>query len=76
MMQEKELQILSLSFQFLEYNKVAEGYGGKGFLLDRTNEDQLDDIITEAQRECKQGNSVLVNCLIGKTSFREGSISV
>ena len=62
--------------QFCEYGTVAEGYGGKGLRLDRTNEDIMADVLRDAQAQAKEGASVLVNCLIGKTAFREGSISV
>ena len=55
---------------------VAEGYGGVGMLVDRSNESEIDDVLRAAQRDTAQGRSVLVNCLIGKTSFRDGSISV
>jgi len=61
---------------FSEYHVVAQGYGGKGYQIDRSNGDQLESIFKNAQKECAEGHSVLLNCLIGKTSFREGSISV
>ncbi|XP_067909907.1 2-hydroxyacyl-CoA lyase 2 [Heterodontus francisci] len=61
---------------YTDYHTVAEGYGGKGFLLNRDNEDQMDDIIRAAQEECRNGNPTLINVLIGKSNFREGSISV
>jgi acetolactate synthase-like protein len=51
--------------------------GGIGFRLDRTNENEMADIFkqaTEINQEHRK--SVLINCLIGKTNFREGSISV
>ena len=74
------LPIVSISFtlvlQFTNYEVVAEGYGGKGFKLDRSNEDNMEEVLREAQRSAADGNSVLINCLIGKTNFREGSISV
>ncbi|XP_072885786.1 2-hydroxyacyl-CoA lyase 2 [Hemitrygon akajei] len=59
-----------------DYHTVAQGYGGKGFLLNLENEEQIDDIIRAAQKECQNGNPTLINVLIGKTNFREGSISV
>jgi len=63
--------------QFCRYEVVAEGFGAVGLLLDRSNESQIDDVFARAQREAaEEGHSVLVNCLIGKTSFRDGSISV
>uniref|UniRef100_A0A3Q2QTH3 2-hydroxyacyl-CoA lyase 2 n=1 Tax=Fundulus heteroclitus TaxID=8078 RepID=A0A3Q2QTH3_FUNHE len=58
------------------YHTVADGYGGKGYLVGRENEDQLRDIIQQAQRDAREGKATLLNVLIGKTNFREGSISV
>lgn len=55
---------------------VADGYGGKGYLVGRKDEDQLGDIIRRAREEARKGKAVLLNVLIGKTNFREGSISV
>ncbi|ELU06807.1 hypothetical protein CAPTEDRAFT_171517 [Capitella teleta] len=62
--------------QFSEYERVARGYGGMGVRMDRSNEAQMKEILEEAQKQSAAGNSYLINCLIGKTSFREGSISV
>lgn len=59
-----------------DYHIVADGYGGKGYLVGRQDESQLDDIIKKAQNECREGKAILLNVLIGKTNFREGSISV
>lgn len=59
-----------------DYHVVADGYGGKGYLVGREDEDQLSDIIRQAQKETREGKAVLLNVLIGKTNFREGSISV
>uniref|UniRef100_A0A4W5NM16 2-hydroxyacyl-CoA lyase 2 n=1 Tax=Hucho hucho TaxID=62062 RepID=A0A4W5NM16_9TELE len=61
---------------FTDYHIVADGYGGKGTLIGREDEDKLDDIIKEAQKETREGRATLLNVLIGKTNFREGSISV
>ena len=64
-------------FQYCDYETVAEGYGGKGLRLDCSNEDKMEDVLKEAQKACHdEGKPVLINCLIGKTNFREGSISV
>lgn len=52
------------------------GYGGKGLRLDRSNEDKIEQVLREAITLSKGGNPVLINTLIGKTNFREGSISV
>uniref|UniRef100_A0AAY4CWQ7 2-hydroxyacyl-CoA lyase 2 n=2 Tax=Denticeps clupeoides TaxID=299321 RepID=A0AAY4CWQ7_9TELE len=61
---------------FTDYHRVAEGFGGLGHLIRREDESRLGDIITQAQRECREGRAVLLNVLIGKTNFRDGSISV
>ncbi|XP_067655613.1 2-hydroxyacyl-CoA lyase 2-like [Haliotis asinina] len=59
-----------------DYETVAEGYGGKGYRLDRTNEDNMKEELERALKDYRAGNTVLINALIGKTNFREGSISV
>lgn len=59
-----------------DYHVVADGYGGKGYLVRREDEDRLGDIIRQAQKDAKEGKATLLNVLIGKTNFREGSISV
>ncbi|XP_052802677.1 2-hydroxyacyl-CoA lyase 2-like [Mya arenaria] len=61
---------------FSDYETVAVGYGGKGLKLDRNNEGEMEKVLREAMELSRQGHSVLVNALIGKTNFREGSISV
>ena len=62
--------------QFTNYHVVAEGLGAVGLQLDRSNEQQIETIFSRAHNEAREGRSVLVNCLLGKTSFRDGSISV
>lgn len=56
------------------YEKVAEGYGGKGLLL--TDPAKVDETIAEAKRLSKSGVPVCINVHIAKTDFREGSISI
>lgn len=61
---------------FADYHIVADGYGGRGYLIRREDEDRLSDIIRQAQKETREGKATLLNVLIGKTNFRDGSISV
>ncbi|XP_061637301.1 2-hydroxyacyl-CoA lyase 2 isoform X1 [Phyllopteryx taeniolatus] len=61
---------------FTDYHTVADGYGGKGYLIRREDEEQLGNIISEARKQSQMGKATLLNVLIGKTNFREGSISV
>lgn len=57
-----------------DYHRVAEAFGGKGFLLDKPED--IDRVIQEARQAAAEGYPVLINALIGKTDFRKGSISV
>jgi len=57
-----------------DYHRVAEGFGGQGFLLDR--KDDIDRVFKEAKQAAADGHPVLVNALLGKTDFRKGSISM
>jgi len=57
-----------------DYDVVAEGYGGKGFRL--ASPDRVSDVLAAARQEAAAGRPVLINALIGKTDFRQGSISV
>ncbi len=56
------------------YHTVAEGYGGRGFLLERPED--VEPVLAEAQRLARAGTPVLVNAQIGRTEFRKGSISL
>uniref|UniRef100_A0A1A8DKD7 2-hydroxyacyl-CoA lyase 2 n=2 Tax=Nothobranchius TaxID=28779 RepID=A0A1A8DKD7_NOTKA len=67
---------VACGLSFTDYHIVADGYGGKGYLVGREHGDQLSDIIRKAQKVTKEGKAALLNVLIGKTNFREGSISV
>ena len=63
---------------YCSYETVAEGFGGRGFLLDRGSDDAaIKDTLCRAQEVSRRERKpVLINCLIGKTDFRDGSISV
>lgn len=62
------------TLRLTSYEKVAEGYGGKGLLL--TDPAKIDETIAEAKRLSASGVPVCINVHIAKTDFREGSISV
>lgn len=62
--------------QFTDYHVVADGYGGKGFLLSDPSTSEIDATLSQAQDIARDGTAVLINALIGKTDFRQGSISV
>jgi len=56
------------------YHVVAEGFGGKGFLLKESQ--HILEILQHAREAASQGQPVLVNAHLGKTAFRKGSISM
>ena len=59
---------------FNAYEKVAEGYGGKGYYVD--NQESLFETLKLAKEDAKLGYPVLVNVKLSKSDFRKGSISV
>ncbi|XP_011835963.1 PREDICTED: acetolactate synthase-like protein [Mandrillus leucophaeus] len=61
---------------YTEYHKAAMGLGAQGLLLSRENEDQVVKVLHDAQQQCRDGHPVVVNILIGRTDFRDGSIAV
>ncbi|XP_074162838.1 2-hydroxyacyl-CoA lyase 2 [Sminthopsis crassicaudata] len=61
---------------YTDYHVVAQGLGSQGFLLSRENEEKAVEVLQTAQQRCREGQPVLINVLIGKSDFRDGSISV
>jgi thiamine pyrophosphate-dependent acetolactate synthase large subunit-like protein len=57
-----------------DYHKVAEGYGGRGLLLERGAD--VPAVLAEAVRIARGGAPVLINAHLDKTEFRKGSISM
>lgn len=55
------------------YHEVAQGFGAKGYLVEKDSE--LADVISRASKDV-ESTPVVVNALIGKTTFRDGSISI
>ncbi|XP_030792797.1 acetolactate synthase-like protein isoform X2 [Rhinopithecus roxellana] len=61
---------------YSDYHKAAMGLGARGLLLSRENEDQVVKVLHDAQQQCRDSHPVVVNILIGRTDFRDGSIAV
>ena len=59
---------------FNSYEKVAEGYGGKGYYVE--DHESLFETLKQAKEDAKLGFPVLVNVKLAKSEFRKGSISV
>jgi len=56
------------------YDHVVEGLGAKGFCIERSEE--IAPVLEEARRTATGGQPVLINVHIGRTRFRDGSISM
>ena len=65
---------LATTLAATDYNVVAEGYGGKGLLLESM--DKFDDIVSESLAVSHSGKPVLINAILDKSDFRKGSISI
>ena len=65
---------VATQLRYTDYHIVAEGFGGKGFLLD--NPQDMDEVFKQAREAARSGTPALINALIGKTDFRKGSISM
>ena len=57
-----------------DYHLAVEGLGAKGLLLDRP--ENIQAVLSEAKAAAASGRPVLINALLGSSSFRDGSISM
>jgi len=56
------------------YEQVVEGFGARGLRVSRPED--IRPALEEARRTAADGRPVLINVLMGRTDFREGSISM
>jgi len=63
------------ALKYLDYHLVAKGYGGDGVVIRDPKED-LKAVLQQVRDRYAEGVPMVVNALIGRTDFREGSISV
>ncbi len=57
-----------------DYHQVAEGFGGKGLLLNDAQ--QIATGLAQARKLAAEGHPVLINAHLDKTDFRKGSLSM
>jgi acetolactate synthase-1/2/3 large subunit len=57
-----------------DYHLAAEGFGGRGFVIDRP--EAVGEVLRAAQAAAAEGAPVVINAHLGKTAFRKGSISM
>lgn len=67
---------VACNLAYTSYEKAAEGLGAAGIVMDQSESGKVRELFEEAKRLTRGGAPVLVNVLIGKTKFRDGSISV
>ena len=67
---------VSLLLQFSDYNRAVEAFGAVGIKLSNESTEEIHAKMAEAQKASQNGKPVVVNCLIGRTDFRNGSVSV
>eukprot|EP00002_Diphylleia_rotans_P008963 TRINITY_DN1896_c0_g1_i1.p1 TRINITY_DN1896_c0_g1~~TRINITY_DN1896_c0_g1_i1.p1 ORF type:complete len:696 (+),score=175.72 TRINITY_DN1896_c0_g1_i1:70-2157(+) len=61
---------------YTEYDKAAEGIGAKGISIATPDKDSIANALTHAAQLAANGQPVVINALIGRTDFRDGSLSV
>jgi acetolactate synthase-1/2/3 large subunit len=57
-----------------DYHRVAAGFGAGGLVIH--NNDEVDDVLGQAVEIAAGGHPVLVNAMIDRSDFREGSLSI
>lgn len=62
-------------FQHTRYDNVGSALGAQGVLI-ANEEDLREKNFEKIFASATKGNSVVVNIIIGKSDFRDGSISV
>ncbi|KAK0399260.1 hypothetical protein QR680_002965 [Steinernema hermaphroditum] len=67
---------VAVDLAYSKYHEVAEALGARGVLLDKSGEATLGATFSEAFDHARNKESTVINVIIGKTDFREGSISV
>lgn len=67
---------VACDLDYTDYDVVANGFGGVGIKMDVSNNSNIREVFQSARKEHACGKSVLINALIGKTNFRDGSLSV
>ncbi|ETO13145.1 hypothetical protein RFI_24234, partial [Reticulomyxa filosa] len=65
---------VATELEYTHYEQVAQGFGCAGILVQ--NESELLPSFKKAKELAKKGTPVVVNVMISKSTFREGSISL
>uniref|UniRef100_A0A915DNG1 IlvB-like protein n=1 Tax=Ditylenchus dipsaci TaxID=166011 RepID=A0A915DNG1_9BILA len=67
---------ISCDLAFNSYEKIGEALDTDGILLTNEDEAEIENTLKKAIDGSRTGRSAVINAQIGKTDFREGSLSV
>jgi len=67
---------VSCTLEYTHYETIAEGYGGIGLSVTSPTDDVTGTLLKAQQLARERGKPVLINVLVGRSDFRDGSISV
>lgn len=68
---------VACNLSYCDYEVVANGYGGVGYKLTaEASSEEISDTLKKAKEMSRHGHPALINVLIGKSDFRDGSISL
>ncbi|CEF65358.1 Cysteine-rich repeat and Thiamine pyrophosphate enzyme, C-terminal TPP-binding domain and Thiamine pyrophosphate enzyme, central domain and Thiamine pyrophosphate enzyme, N-terminal TPP-binding domain-containing protein [Strongyloides ratti] len=68
---------VAVNLSHTKYHEIAKAIGAEGYeLTEKDSDDKIKQTIEKALIEGKKDKSSLINVIIGKSNFREGSISV
>ncbi len=65
---------VAVMLQRSDYHRVVGGFGASGVVLH--DDEEIDDVLSQARDIAASGHPVLVNALLDRSDFREGSISI
>jgi acetolactate synthase-like protein len=65
---------VATNLRYTRYDEVAKGFGAEGLLLD--SDKDIKQVLAKAKEIAKGGTPVLINAMIFKSNFRQGSISL
>jgi len=65
---------IGTTLQHSDYHLAAESFGARGFLLE--SPDDIRAVLLQAKQAASEGQPVLVNAILGRSNFRDGSISM
>ncbi|MGD8977285.1 MAG: thiamine pyrophosphate-binding protein [Gammaproteobacteria bacterium] len=65
---------VGVMLQRSDYHRVVAGFGASGLVIH--DDGEIADVLEQACEIARGGHPVLVNALLGRSDFREGSISI